>query len=174
MESRTQKLKQKQLNLEQWQKLYYQNQQSYIRARLLAIKFLAEGKTRKEVSQLLNCTYKTLTSWIDKYLEGGLEKLTESIKHRVSQRMSWSQKQQFKQMLLQQTPQDYGIDRNLWTAKIMIQVIEQNWNIQLKDSRIYEIIGELNLSYQKSHRDYANADKVKQKQFVELLKKTAK
>jgi len=174
MGSRTQKLKQKQLNLEQWQKLYYQNQQSYIRARLLAIKFLAEGKTRKEVSQLLNCTYKTLTSWIDQYLEGGLEKLTESIKHRVSQRMSWSQKQQFKQMLLQQTPQDYGIDRNLWTAKIMIQVIEKNWNIQLKDSRIYEIIGELNLSYQKSHRDYANADKVKQKQFVELLKKTEK
>lgn len=174
MGSRTEKLKQKQLNLEQWQKLYYQNQQSYIRARLLAIKFLAEGKTRKEVSQLLNCTYKTLTSWIDQYLEGGLEKLTESIKHRVSQRMSWSQKQQFKQMLLQQTPQDYGIDRNLWTAKIMIQVIEKNWNIQLKDSRIYEIIGELNLSYQKSHRDYANADKVKQKQFVELLKKTAK
>ena len=174
MGSRTQKLKQKQLNLEQWQKLYYQNQQSYIRARLLAIKFLAEGKTRKEVSQLLNCTYKTLTSWIDQYLEGGLEKLTESIKHRVSQRMSWSQKQQFKQMLLQRTPQDYGIDRNLWTAKIMIQVIEKNWNIQLKDSRIYEIIGELNLSYQKSHRDYANADKVKQKQFVELLKKTEK
>ena len=88
--------------------------------------------------------------------------------------MSWSQKQQFKQMLLQRTPQDYGIDRNLWTAKIMIQVIEKNWNIQLKDSRIYEIIGELNLSYQKSHRDYANADKVKQKQFVELLKKTEK
>ena len=69
-------------------------------------------------------------------------------------------------------PQDYGIDRNLWTAKIMIQVIEQNWNVQLKDSRIYEIIGELNLSYQKGHRDYANADKNKQKQFVELLKKT--
>lgn len=172
MGSRTQKLKQKQLNLEQWQKLYYQNQQSYIRARLLAIKFLAEGKTRKEVSQLLNCTYKTLTSWIDKYLEGGLEKLTQSIKHQVRERMNWSQKQQFKQMLLQQTPIDYGIDRNLWTAKIMIQVIDQQWNVKLKDSRIYEIIGELNLSYQKAHRDYANADKAKQKQFVERLKKT--
>ena len=174
MGSRTQRLKQKQLNLEQWQKLYYQNQQSYIRARLLAIKFLAEGKTRKEVSQLLNCTYKTLTSWIDKYLEGGLEKLTQSIKHQVRERMNWSQKQQFKQMLLQQTPIDYGIDRNLWTAKIMIQVIDQQWNVKLKDSRIYEIIGELNLSYQKAHRDYANADKSQQKQFVEVLKKTEK
>ena len=172
MRSRTQDLKKQQLNLEQWQKLYYQNQQSYLRARLLAIKFLAEGQTRTEVSQLVSCTYKTLTSWIDKYLEGGLEKLTEPIKHQVPQRLNTTQKQQFKQMLLQQTPIDYGIDRNLWTAKIMMQIIEQKWNVRLKDSRIYEIIQELNLSYQRSHRDYANADKIKQKQFVELLKKT--
>ncbi len=172
MRSRTQDLKKQQLNREQWQKLYYQNQQSYLRARLLAIKFLAEGKTRTEVSEIVNCTYKTLTSWIDKYLEGGLEKLTESIKHQVPQRLSPEQKQQFKQMLLEQTPRDYGIDRNLWTAKIMIEVMEQKWNVKLKDSRIYEIIQELNLSYQKGHRDYANADKAQQQQFVELLKKT--
>ena len=174
MRGRTQELKKKQLDLEQWKKLYYQNQQSYLRTRLLAIKFLAEGKTRTEVSQLLNCTYKTLTSWIDKYLEGGLEKLTESIRHRVPQRLSPTQKQEFKQMLLKQTPGDYGIDRNLWTAKIMIQVIDRKWNVQLKNSRIYEIISELNLSYQKAHRDYANADKGQQKQFVEILKKTKK
>jgi transposase len=172
MRSRTQDFKKQKLNLEQWQKLYYQNQQSYLRVRLLAIKLLSEGKTRIEVAQSVNCTYKTLTSWIDKYREGGLEKLTEPIKHQVRQRLNPAQKQQFKQMLLQQTPMDYGIDRNLWTAKIMLQIIEQKWNVRLKDSRIYEIIQELNLSYQRSHRDYANADKIKQKQFVELLKKT--
>ena len=104
MKSRTQKLKNQQLNIEQWQKLYYQNQPSYLRTRLLSIKYLAEGKTRTEVSQLLNCTYKTLTSWIDKYLEGGLKKLTESIKHQVPQRLSSNQKQDLKQMLLLQTP----------------------------------------------------------------------
>ena len=99
MGNRTQEIKKQQLNLEQWQKLYYQNQQSYLRVRLLAIKFVAEGKTRTEVSQIVNCTYKTLTTWIDKYLEGGLEKLTESIKHQVPQRLSPERKQQFKQML---------------------------------------------------------------------------
>ena len=73
MRGRTQELKKQQLNLEEWQKLYDQNQQSYLRVRLLAIKHLAEGKSRSEVLQLVNCTYKTLSSWIDKYLEGGLE-----------------------------------------------------------------------------------------------------
>ena len=79
MRGRTQELKKQQLNLEEWQKLYYQNQQSYLRVRLIAIKHLAEGKSRSEVSQLVNCTYKTLSSWIDKYLEGGLEKHHASI-----------------------------------------------------------------------------------------------
>ena len=74
-------------------------------------------------------------------------------------------------MLWQQTAPDNRIEKNLWTAKIMIQIIEQKWDVKLKDSRIYEIIQELNLSYQRGHRDYANADKAKQKQFVELLKK---
>ena len=46
-----------------------------------------------------------------------------------------------------------------------------HWGVKLKTSRIYEILEELNLSYQKAHRDYANADKDKQKNFVETLKK---
>jgi hypothetical protein len=39
----------------------------------LAIKYLYEGKTRKEVSDLLDCHYKILSTWIDKFLEGGLK-----------------------------------------------------------------------------------------------------
>lgn len=51
MINRTQKLQNRQLNREKWQKFYYLNQQSYLRKRLLAIKLLFEGQTRKEVSQ---------------------------------------------------------------------------------------------------------------------------
>ena len=60
-----------------WQKLYYKHPQAYLRQRLLAIKYLWEGKSRPEVTQLLGCNYKSLTKWIDKFLEGGLEKLTQ-------------------------------------------------------------------------------------------------
>ena len=37
--------------------------------------------------------------------------------------------------------------------------------------RIYEILNELNLSYQKAHRDYANASQEQQKTFILSLKK---
>lgn len=46
--------------------------------------------------------------------------------------------------------------------------------VELKESRIYEILDELNLSHQKAHRDYANADKEQQNIFVSNLKKNWK
>ena len=42
-------------------------------------------------------------------------------------------------------------------GKIISNVIELRWGVRLKTMRIYEILNELNLSYQKAYRDYANA-----------------
>ena len=54
----------------------------------MAIKYLYEGKTRKEVSDLLDCHYKILSTWIDKFLEGGLKNLIQLITHQVSSRLN--------------------------------------------------------------------------------------
>jgi transposase len=169
---RTEKLGEIPPDWELWQKLYYKHPQAYLRQRLLAIKYLWEGKSRPEVTQLLNCNYKSLTKWIDKFLEGGLQKLTEPITHQVPSRLQPEQQLELKKMLLEQKPSDSGIDRYIWTGKIISQVIQSRWGVTLKESRIYEILEQLNLSHQKAHRDYTNADKSLQQQFVETLKKT--
>lgn len=174
LRNRTFRLSDRQLDSELWQKLYYKCQQEYLRKRLLAIKYLYEGKTRIEVSELLNCHYKTLSTWIDKFLSGGLNNLIEPITHQVESRLNLKQKQALKKMLLSEKPIDYGIDRNIWTGKIISNVIELRWGVKLKTTRIYEILNELNLSYQKAHRDYANANKEQQKEFIWNLKKTGK
>ena len=96
----SQRLRLVSLDKKQWQRLYYKNQQTYIRQRLSAIRYLSEGK-------------------------------------------------------------------------IIVEVIKQKWEVDLKTSRIYEILDNLNLSHQKAHRDYDNADPEKQKKFVKVLKKNA-
>jgi transposase len=174
MMSRTKKFRQIQPDWDLWQKLYYKHPQAYIRQRLLAIKYLWEGKSRREVTQLIGCNYKSLTKWIDKFLEGRLQKLTEPITHQVPSRLKAEQQLELKKMLLEQKPTDYGIDRYIWTGKIISQVIDSRWGVTLKDTRIYEILEQLNLSHQKGHRDYANADQRLQQQFVESLKKNYK
>ena len=60
----------------------------------------------------------------------------------------------------------------MWTGAILSQVIAQRFGVQLKDSRIYELLHQLGLSYQRVHRDYANADPKAQKEWVNIIKKT--
>ncbi len=43
-------LRERQLDLDLWQKLYYKYQKDYVRKRLLAIKYLYEGKNRTKMS----------------------------------------------------------------------------------------------------------------------------
>jgi transposase len=167
----SQKLRSISLDMENWQRLFYKNQQAYIRQRLLAIKYLSEGKKRKEVCQILGCTDLTLANWIQKYVDGGLDGLVEPIKHNVVSSLNEEQRQELRRMILNERPTKYGIDREIWTGDIISEVINQLWDVELKSSRIYEILAELRLSYQKTHRDYANASPEAQKEFVEILKK---
>jgi transposase len=167
----SQKLRSIILDIESWQKLFYKNQQTYIRQRLLAIKYLSEGKKRKEVSLTLGCTDLTLANWVQKYVDGGLDGLVKPIKHNVASRLNDEQRQELRRMILNERPTKYGIDREIWTGDIISEVIKKLWDVDLKTSRIYDILAELRLSHQKTHRDYANASPEEQKEFVETLKK---
>lgn len=169
----SQRLRKTSLDKKQWQRLYYKNQQAYIRQRLSAIRYLSEGRSRTEVAQLLGCTDLTIAKWMVKYLEQGLEGLVEPIKHQVKQRLNPEQQQEIKRMVLNDRPKKYGIDREIWTGKNLAFIIKQRWGVELKTSRIYEILDKLNLSHQKAHRDYENADPEEQKKFVKILKKNA-
>jgi transposase len=164
-------LKEKGLDIQGWQKLYYKNQKQYIRKRLEAIKYLWEGMTRKEVIEKVGCSKQSLITWIDMYLEGGLESLTKPMTSQRVQRLSKEQKEELKKMVLDQKPTDYGIERQIWTGQIIVEVIYKRWGVELKDSRVYDILAEMGLSHQKAHRDYENANPEAQKEFVAAIKK---
>ena len=140
----SQRRRESSLDKKQWQRLYYKNQQTYIRQRLSAIRYLSEGKNRAEVAQILGCKDLSIARWMSKYLETGLEGLVEPIKHQVKERLKIEQQQEIKKMVLNDKPTKYGIDREIWTGKIVVEVIEQRWGVDLKTSRIYEILNNLN------------------------------
>jgi transposase len=171
--NRTQALQEKSFDPDEWQKLYYRHQKQYIRHRLEAVKLLHQGKRRSQVCEEVGCTYETLTRWIEQYLKGGVGELVRPIRHQKPSRLSPEQQEQLKGMVLRQRPSDYGIERQMWTGAILSEVIFQQFDVQLKDSRIYELLDELGLSYQRAHRDYANADPQAQTEWVETVKKNA-
>jgi len=60
--------------------------------------------------------------------------------------------------------------QNRLTRIRLVPQDREKWQIELGKSRIQEILQkQLNLSYQKFHRDYGNADKIKQKAFSKNL-----
>ncbi|MFN3927713.1 MAG: winged helix-turn-helix domain-containing protein [Pseudanabaenaceae cyanobacterium] len=81
------------------------------------------------------------------------------------------EKAELRKMLLEAKSTDYGIDRQIWTGKIILEIIQRKWGIGLKDSRIYAILKEMGLSHQKAHPDYLNASAAAQQQFVVGIKK---
>lgn len=122
--NRTQALRDKPFDADEWQKRYYRNQQQYIRQRLIAIKLLHEGQSCAQVSQQVGCRYDTLTVWIDKYLDGGLKGLVNPIRHQKASRLTPEQ-QQLKAMVLTQRSTDYGYDRDRWTGAVLSEVGEE-------------------------------------------------
>ncbi|MGB7894059.1 MAG: IS630 family transposase, partial [Microcoleus sp.] len=64
----------------------------------------------------------------------------EPIKHQVKERLNPERQQNIKEMVLNDRPTKYGIDREIWTEKIIAFVIKQRWGIELKTSKIYEIL----------------------------------
>lgn len=172
--NRTQAVQDKALDGDEWQKLYYRHQQQYVRHRLEAIKLLHQGNNRTQVCEQVGYSYDTVTSWMAKYINGGLSELVRPIRHQKQSRLGVEQQQQLKAMVLTQRPTDYGIERQMWTGAILFEVIAQRFAVQLKDSRIYELLNELGLSYQRGHRDYANADAQAQKEWVDTVKKNCK
>ena len=92
--NRTHAFRVKPFDVDEWQKLYYRNQQQYIRQRLTTIKLLHEGQSRIQVSEQVGCRYDTLTRWMDKYLDGGLQSLVQPIRHQKPSQLTPEQQQQ--------------------------------------------------------------------------------
>lgn len=159
-------------NRKLWQKLYYKHQKSYQRKKLEAIKLLWDGSKLVDVCFRLECAKDTLNNWIDTYLSGGFDALLLPKKSGKTGKgqLTANKLKILKYIILHKLPSDYptyNLSGHVWTlCNIKILLVEK-WNITLEKSWIHEILHKkLNLSFQKFHRDYANADKNKQKEFA--------
>jgi len=156
-------------DIKEWQKLYYQHQQGYLRTRMKAIKLIWEGNKLVDVCLQLRCNLKSLRKWVDAYLSGGFKKLLAKKRSGKTGKgkLSAEQLRILKYIVTQKTPLDYGMDFYRWTLDLLGDLLEKKWGIKLQKSQIQQILKKkLNLSYQKFHRDYANADIGAQKAFA--------
>lgn len=114
---------------------------------------------------------------MDDYLKGGFDELLKAKQSgkKGKGQLTGNRLRVFKHIILHKSPnnyEDYGLIGYVWTLDKMQILLSKKWDITLKSTRIHEILDkELNLSFQKHHRDYANASAIKQQNFVADMQK---
>lgn len=113
----------------------------------------------------------TCRSYVNIYLQGGLEGLCSYIERPRSCALSDEQAAAFKRVLLERRPAEVGLEGNIWTGELMRRYLLNTFGVTYK-SGIYDLLERLNLSHQKAHADYSNADPQAQAVFLQDFKDT--
>jgi transposase len=154
-----------------WQKCFHRHQQAYIGLKLTCVKSYAEGKTPHQIAGELSLSSWSVRQYLTQYLRGGLLELCQPTRRPQPSLLTPSQVLAFKEVLLSSPPQDHGLEGRIWTGHLMKQYLKNTYQVEYR-SGVYDLLERLNLSHQKGHPDYANADADQQQAFLQDFTQT--
>jgi len=140
-----------------YQRYFHNHQQEYIRLRLRCVNDYADGMEFKDIAQQRNIHEQTCRSYINMYIAGGFKHLCTPTKREQPTRLTVEQEESFKEVLLTKRPEETGLEGNIWTGDLMCRYLKKAYGVVYK-SGIYDLLERLNLTYQRAHSDYGNAD----------------
>lgn len=152
--------------------LFRDDERYSIGIRLYAVYQVSLGQPSRKLEELYNTSFKQITNWVHRFEAKGIEGLRDKSGRGRTARLSDKQKQEVKHLLKKQLPTDYGYNTATWTGPLVIDWIKKQYKITYKKAQIYNIIKSLGFSYQKGKGILIEADKTKQEQFKDTLKKT--
>lgn len=156
-------------NFKLLKQLFKRQQKAYLRQRFQAIKWLWQGQSRSEVVEKLGIDRTSLLHWlqvlIEHGVEAGLRLLAQAKKVKRSGKLRADHQADLIDILEHHKPSDYGYQQNIFTGKILVEVVEKEWQVKLSDQSIYNLLERHGFSYQRGHRDYDNADPLQQQAY---------
>lgn len=155
----------------QYHRYFHHNQAEYIRTKLRCVSLYAQGHCFGQISAALGVHTQSARKYVNTYLAGGFEQLCLATLRPHESQLSHEQAAAFKDVLTTKRPEQVGLEGNLWTGRIMCIYLRQAYGVVYK-SGIYDLLERLNLSHQRSHADYGNADPNQQAAFLTDLKDT--
>jgi len=139
--------------------------------RLYAVLQVSKGQASRHLEELYHTSFKQITNWVHRFEAGGIEGLRDKPGRGRKAGLDEGQRQRIKE-LLSERPSDHGYNTGTWTGPMLMEWIKGNMGVEYKKAQIYNIIRSLGFSYQKGKGIFPEADKEKQEDFKERLKKT--
>ena len=140
--------------------------------RLYAVYQVSKGQSSRKLEDLYNTSFKQITNWVHRFEKEGLEGLKDKKGRGRKDRLTLIQKQEITMVLENELPTKYGYNTATWTGPLLINWIKKEFKIEYKKAQIYNIIKTLGFSYQKGKGIFPEANKEKQENFKNALKKT--
>ena len=140
--------------------------------RLYACYQVSKGKKPKELEDIYETSFKSICNWVNKLNEGGVDALIDKVKPGRNPKLSEDQKHEIKELVLKKSPEEYNYNSSTWTGLLLIDWIKNNFGIEYKKAQIYNILKNLNLTFQKGKGVYPEANDREEK--VDALKKTSR
>jgi|SRR5665647_882157 len=141
--------------------------------RLMALIQIAKGKSSRELECIFDKSHSRICVWVNNFNKYGLDGLKDkSGRGRIS-RLSKSELDELKDVVLNKSPEEYGYNTATWNGILLIDFIENKYHIIYKKANIYVILKQkLGLSFQKGKGFYPEQDEEQRKEHKEAIKKT--
>lgn len=121
---------------------------SYIRK--LAVRAVVEGQFPPSlVANIYGISRSSLFEWINRYKRGGYDLLDTRTAPGAEPLITPEMDIWLKEVVLTETPNNYGYDTELWTCPILAEIIEKVFNVKVIASTVNVHMTKLGLSYQK-------------------------
>jgi len=140
--------------------------------KLYAIFQVSKGVATRKLEELYQTSFKQITNWVHRFEEAGVEGLKDKPGRGRKSTLSDEQLTRIRELILEQSPQDFGYNTATWTGPVVGDWISKHYGVTYKKAQIYNIIKKLGLSYQRSKAQFPEADPAAQEEFKEELKKT--
>jgi transposase len=150
----------------------------HLRARLTAVRLVMEGWTGKEAAHLCNLHRQSVSTYVKKFNEGGMDALLER-KYGPGREcfLTEDQQNELKQVMLTSSPSDHGLGCAVsWTTPVIREYLKNTYDIKMSLTGILRMLWRLGLSYTRPTYVLAKADPEKQRVFrqeIDLIKKTS-
>jgi len=153
--------------------LLHSNSEYTTGVRLLALIQIAKGKSSRDLEDIFDRSHSRFCVWVNNFNKYGIDGLKDkSGRGRIS-KLSKSELEELKDVVLNQSPEEYGYNTATWNGLLLIDFIENKYHISYKKANIYVILKKkLGLSFQKGKGFYPEQDKELREEHKELIKKT--
>jgi transposase len=131
--------------------LFRQDEKLKLGLKLYAIYLISIGKSTREIEKVynVNFSFKQISNWFHQFDNEGIDGLLEKQKTGRIAKLTPSQKEELKVILLTQKPFELGFEKKHWTGPLAANLIIRSYNVFYKRAQIYNILKSIGLEYQK-------------------------